>query len=275
MISGSVSIDDLDSWEGSGRMWCDNIRPPKDLGQMYNVSPEINKLVSLWHYGDPSRLRVDAVVNRLNSDMKSGGLIFQSLKIKAGDDLVKACQEIGTCALNGTVVTPGFNLPSKAIIHTIGPATSEPADLEEIMKSILARIDGVSIRSVGIPAFFIENRVFGLPHALQIVFQVLREFLEIEENRTKVDRIILIASLQPNIPFYVKLLYVYFPIHGINDLVSQQESEEEDSELTDDMFGEIDNDENSSQSTDFEIPGSEPETSSSDHSLSFSSSLVV
>ena len=71
---------------------------------------------------DITQLNVDAIVNATNSQLFEGGGVCGAIFSKAGSAaLTEACSEIGSCETGNAVITPGFNLPAKYIIHAVGP----------------------------------------------------------------------------------------------------------------------------------------------------------
>ena len=69
-----------------------------------------------------TNLNVDAVVNAANSQLREGSGVCGAIFSEAGSrELRKACKEIGGCKTGSAVITPGFNLKAKYIIHAVGP----------------------------------------------------------------------------------------------------------------------------------------------------------
>ncbi len=117
--------------------------------------------------GDITAERVDAVVNAANQHLRGGGGVDGAIHRAAGADrLQAACRAIGTCPPGHAVVTDGFDLPARFIIHTVGPVwhggtAGEPETLAACYRSALAVADEVGARSVAFPA--ISTGVFGYP----------------------------------------------------------------------------------------------------------------
>jgi O-acetyl-ADP-ribose deacetylase (regulator of RNase III) len=117
--------------------------------------------------GDITAEHVDAVVNAANRGLRGGGGVDGAIHRAAGAErLQAACREIGGCAPGEAVVTDGFDLPARFIIHTVGPVwhsgvAGEPETLASCYRSVLARADEIGARSVAFPA--ISTGVYGYP----------------------------------------------------------------------------------------------------------------
>src|SRR5438445_856349 len=85
-------------------------------------SRTINGVVLTLLEGDITRVPADAVVNAANSALAGGGGVDGAIHRAAGRaELQAACRAIGGCATGDAVVTPGFALRARWIIHAVGP----------------------------------------------------------------------------------------------------------------------------------------------------------
>ena len=117
--------------------------------------------------GDITAERVDAVVNAANRYLRGGGGVDGAIHRAAGaDQLQAACRAIGECPPGQAVVTGGFALAARYIIHTVGPVwrggrEGEADILASCYRNALAVANEVGARSVAFPA--ISTGVYGYP----------------------------------------------------------------------------------------------------------------
>ncbi len=120
--------------------------------------------------GDITAEHVDAIVNAANRRLLGGGGVDGAIHRAAGAErLQAACRAIGECPPGQAVVTDGFDLPARHIVHTVGPVwhgggSGEPEMLASCYRSALAVADEVGARTIAFPA--ISTGVFGYPPAL-------------------------------------------------------------------------------------------------------------
>ncbi len=117
--------------------------------------------------GDITVEQVDAVVNAANRQLRGGGGVDGAIHRCAGAERLQvACRAIGECPPGQAVVTDGFDLPARFIIHTVGPVwhggtAGEAGTLAACYRNALAVADTVGARTVAFPA--ISTGVYGYP----------------------------------------------------------------------------------------------------------------
>ena len=70
---------------------------------------------------DITKMKVDAIVNAANTALKMGGGVCGAIFRRRVSELQEACDQIGGCKVGEAVMTDGFKLDAKFIIHTPGP----------------------------------------------------------------------------------------------------------------------------------------------------------
>jgi O-acetyl-ADP-ribose deacetylase len=116
--------------------------------------------------GDITAEHVDAIVNAANGALRRGAGVCGAIFAAAGPELDSACAAIGGCATGDAVVTAGFALAARWIIHTVGPVwhggdNGEPAQLASCYRRSIEVARTVGARSIAFPA--ISTGIFGYP----------------------------------------------------------------------------------------------------------------
>ena len=131
--------------------------------------------------GDITALAVDAIVNAANSSLAGGGGVDGAIHRAAGPELVFASRRLAPCATGDAVITPGFRLRARYVIHTVGPVWRGGGNNEEaLLRSCyersfaLALVQG-DVSSIAFPA--ISTGIYGFPKeaAATIAIGVMRE----------------------------------------------------------------------------------------------------
>lgn len=162
-------------------------------------------IIGAWQ-GDITTLDVDAIVNAANSSLLGGGGVDGAIHRAAGPELLEACRALGGCETGDAKTTPGFRLPARWVIHTVGPvwqggSQGEPQLLADCYRRSIEEADGVGARTVAFPA--ISTGVYGYPRqqAAVVAVETLRSI-----EAAGVEEVTLVAFDRATFERYVELL---------------------------------------------------------------------
>jgi len=131
--------------------------------------------------GNITTLKVDAIVNAANHSLLGGGGVDGAIHRAAGQQLKEYNRGLGGCPTGEARVSPGFRLPARWIIHTVGPVwhggdRDEPRLLERCYRNSFELALEKGVRTIAFPA--ISTGVYGYPReaAARIAIGVMREY---------------------------------------------------------------------------------------------------
>ena len=135
---------------------------------------------------DITQMRVDAIVNTANPRPIIGSGVDAGIHRAAGPELLAAREKIGRIGVGEAAITPGFDLNTKYVIHTVGPEwrgglLGEAKLLRSCYESSLALAFENGCESIAFPLISSGNYGFPKDKALQIALDAIRGFLENHE----------------------------------------------------------------------------------------------
>jgi O-acetyl-ADP-ribose deacetylase (regulator of RNase III) len=157
--------------------------------------------------GDITRFDGDAIVNAANTALRRGSGVCGAIFAAAGPQLDDACAALGRCNTGDAVATPGFDLPARWIIHTVGPIwkggmSDEATQLASCYRRSLEVASELGARSIAFPA--ISTGVFGYPPAEAAMLAVNT----VRSAEITVERVVLVAFDDETYDRYLTLMHV-------------------------------------------------------------------
>lgn len=131
---------------------------------------------------DIARMSTDAIVHSTNSRLRKGTGSSESIFRLAGEELPKKLLQIGYCAPGEVIITPGFKLSAKYIIHTVGPewidgSHHEAIQLENCYRNALECAHKHNLKSIAFPLISAGNYGYPKDEALHIAVSTIQLFL--------------------------------------------------------------------------------------------------
>jgi O-acetyl-ADP-ribose deacetylase (regulator of RNase III) len=154
---------------------------------------------------DITTLQVDAIVNAANHSLLGGGGVDGAIHRAAGPELKQYNQTLGGCPTGEARLSPGFMLPAKYVISTVGPVwyggqQGEAALLQSAYRNSLLLAVQHDIKSIAFPA--ISTGVYAYPkvEAARIALSVMKEY------ESKFERIIAACHSKEDVDIYESVL---------------------------------------------------------------------
>jgi O-acetyl-ADP-ribose deacetylase (regulator of RNase III) len=146
--------------------------------------------------GDITTLAVDAIVNAANMTLLSGGGVDGAIHRAAGPELLAECRTLGGCQSGEEKITPGYNLPARFVIHTVGPfwtggRRGEPGLLANCYRNSLHLALENSVKTIAFPAISCGAYRYPIIQAAKIAVETTREFLA---SKDKIGKVIFVVA---------------------------------------------------------------------------------
>jgi O-acetyl-ADP-ribose deacetylase (regulator of RNase III) len=141
--------------------------------------------------GDITKLDVDAIVNAANTTLLGGGGVDGAIHRAAGPELLAECRALDGCRPGEAKITRGYGLPTRFVIHTVGPVWRggkhhEPETLANCYRNTLQLAVENEIKTIAFPAISCGAYGYPIPEAAQVALKAGRDFLATDDSIDKV-----------------------------------------------------------------------------------------
>jgi O-acetyl-ADP-ribose deacetylase (regulator of RNase III) len=145
--------------------------------------------------GDITKLAVDAIVNAANTTLLGGGGVDGAIHRAAGPELLAECKTLGGCRPGEAKITRGYSLPSRFVIHTVGPVWSggqrgEPEMLSDCYRNSLRTAAEHGLHTVAFPAISCGVYRYPIADAARIAVETTTEYLRQNDSITEVTFVV-------------------------------------------------------------------------------------
>ncbi len=157
--------------------------------------------------GDITTLKVDAIVNAANTSLLGGGGVDGAIHRAAGPGLINECRKIGGCPTGEARMTGAHNLPTKHVIHTVGPIYHGKDEDSKLLSSCYLNSLKLAVKhniaSIAFPA--ISCGIYGYPvkEACKIAIDTTCDFLK---QNSSLKKIVFILFSVDNYNVYTEYL---------------------------------------------------------------------
>jgi O-acetyl-ADP-ribose deacetylase (regulator of RNase III) len=151
--------------------------------------------------GDITKLEVDAIVNAANSTLLGGGGVDGAIHRAAGPELLEECRTLSGCRPGEAKITPGYRLPARFVIHTVGPVWSggnrgETETLTHCYRNSLGVAVANEVKTIAFPAISCGAYRYPIEEAARIALETTAAFLEQDQTISQVTFVVATEEIE-------------------------------------------------------------------------------
>lgn len=153
---------------------------------------------------DITTLQVDAIVNAANRALLGGGGVDGAIHRAAGPQLLEECRKLNGCTTGQAKMTAGYKLPSRHVIHTVGPVWNggdrdEDQLLANCYLNSLQLVAEAGLKSIAFPSISTGVYRFPVERACRIA---LTETLQFLKQATSLDKVCFVCFSDQDLECY-------------------------------------------------------------------------
>jgi len=221
----ATDLDSLRRWQGEND---DNTPVASNTSLVFPVDTELNDRIYLFE-GKIWNLRVDSILNTTNEGMSDRTGISGQILQHAGPQLEEEIYQTEGCRTGECRMTRAYLLPSKKIIHTVGPryneryVTAAESALHYCYRNAMELALENKFNSLAVPCVYTERKGYPRREAAHIAIRTVRRFLEQFSSANRpgdraseagLSHIVFVVDNYKDLEIYRELLRMYFPRNG-------------------------------------------------------------
>jgi O-acetyl-ADP-ribose deacetylase len=147
--------------------------------------------------GNITELHIDAIVNSANIGLKGGAGVCGAIHDAAGSGLEEECARIGSCQRGEAVITKGYNLPARYVIHTVAPIYgqhhgNEPEILFSCYYESLRLAEAHQVTSIAFPAIGTGIYKYPASEATEVARDAISAYIE-DNPKPNIKEVLLVT----------------------------------------------------------------------------------
>lgn len=192
----------------------------------FPIRDDINQKIYLWQ-GGIQFLDVDAIVNSTNESMNESIGVSGAILDAAGSELLEEITKCDPCRTGEARVTKGYNLPSRFVIHTVGPRYNEKYKtaaenaLHNCYRSCLEVLKEQNLKTIAFPVINSQKRGYPPEPGAHIAIRTVRRFLE--HWGKDIESVVFTVVNVEEFKLYNRILGLYFPRNKKELITSKEE----------------------------------------------------